>query len=48
MGRSHRLALAILGLVSLVGWWAYVWALDARLIHRLQLRDTVFLRPTGI
>jgi len=43
MGRSQRLVLAVLGLVGLVGWCAYVLALDTQLMHRLQ--DAVLIRP---
>lgn len=49
MGKSHRLVLAVLGLVGLVGWYAYGLARYARLMHGLQLQDTVvFAHTTGI
>lgn len=41
MGRNQRLALAGLGLVGLVGWYAYVFARNAQLMHGLQPPEAV-------
>jgi hypothetical protein len=46
MGRNQRLALAGLGLVGLVGWYATGLVLDVRLFHGLQ--DTVVAGPLTI
>jgi hypothetical protein len=41
VGRSQRLVLAIVGLVGLVGWYAYGSVLDARLVQDLQDAEVV-------
>lgn len=48
MGRSQRLAMAVVGLVGLVGWYGFVFARDAQLMHELQLQDAVVVFPSVV
>lgn len=41
MVKRQRVVLAVVGLVGLVAWYAYVSILDVRLIHRLRLQEGV-------